>query len=98
MAGEGNPFFGKKHLPETIALLRAAIDPKQRASAAAGNTNVRGRRWWNDGTRSYMLDEEPAKARGLVPGRIWKRAAAGVAAPANTNVVQRSAASVGDGA
>jgi hypothetical protein len=74
MAGKSNPFYGKKHSSEVVELMRAKIDPEQRAAVATGNTNVRGRRWWNDGTRSYMLMEDAAMERGLVPGRIWKTA------------------------
>jgi hypothetical protein len=69
LPGARNPFFGKKHTEETLRRLKASIDPKQRAAVAAGNTNVRGRSWFNDGTRSFMLLAEKAALLGLKPGR-----------------------------
>jgi hypothetical protein len=70
LAGENNPFFGRKHTEETKLKIRAAISPEQRATNASGNTNVRGRSWFNDGKQSYLLNTDEALGRGLIPGRF----------------------------
>lgn len=77
MRGANNPFFGKKHSEETRAAMRARIDPAQRARVAAGNTNTRGRSWWNDGNRNVMAYPEQAAAMGLTKGRLPLRARRG---------------------
>lgn len=76
-AGLRNGFYGKKHSAETRAKMAVSRSREERAAKAAGNTNVRGRVWFNDGTRSFMLNEVEGIARGFNRGRIggwtWKR-------------------------
>lgn len=70
LPGERNPFWGKRHSPEARAKMASSRTSEQRAAAAAGNANVKGRAWFNDGRRSYLLDTAEAVARGLAPGRL----------------------------
>jgi hypothetical protein len=39
-------------------------------NSGKGNTNVRGRKWFNDGKKSYMLNEDDPKTDLLILGRI----------------------------
>lgn len=72
--GERNPFFGKRHSEHTLSLLRKVFSTEERANRAVGNTNVRGRKWFNNGVKSFMLPEEKGNQLGLSLGRIkWKQ-------------------------
>lgn len=53
----GEAHKGMKHTEETIEVIR---------QASKGNTNTKGRKWFNDGTKSVMAYECP---EGFVPGR-----------------------------
>src|SRR5690606_11650656 len=55
---ENNPFKGKKHTEETKRLIGNSRTSEERAESARGNTNVRGRKRFNDGVRNYTLPEE----------------------------------------
>ena len=58
--GENHPFYGKHHSEEA---------KKKNSEAHIGNTNVRGRHWFNNGKISKRAYECP---EGFVPGRIKK--------------------------
>jgi hypothetical protein len=60
--GEKNHRFGKTHNQETKKLI---------SDSKIGNTNVRGKKWWNDGQINKMMVECPGD--GWIPGRCPKK-------------------------
>ena len=58
LVGDKNPFYGKKHLDET---------KKKNSEAHKGNTNTKGKHWYNNGKINTMAKECPD---GFIPGRI----------------------------
>jgi hypothetical protein len=70
MSGQGNSFAGRKHTEEAKARIRAGRTTESRREKARGNTNTLGRRWFNDGSNSWLLTTEEGERRGLTIGRL----------------------------
>ena len=74
-AGENHPMYGKHHSEETKNKMRESHkgkkfteEHKKKIGAAnKGNTNVRGRHWYNNGKENKYCYECP---EGFVPGRL----------------------------